>query len=96
MIGSLEATEAVKLIAGVGEPLVARMLTVDALTMNIRRVPLPKHVPDCPVCGEQRPLLLLIRPTIFSRPARFRAMWCPSLRGAKIRTRGEEHAYCFA
>ena len=33
----LEATEAVKLIAGVGEPLVARMLTVDALTMNIRR-----------------------------------------------------------
>ena len=30
VIGSLEATEAVKLIAGVGEPLVARMLTVDA------------------------------------------------------------------
>ena len=96
VIGSLEATEAVKLIAGVGEPLVARMLTVDALTMNIRRVPLPKHVPDCPVCGEQPTITAIDPPTIFSRPARFRAMWCPSLRGAKIRTRGEEHAYCFA
>ena len=80
VIGSLEATEAVKLIAGVGEPL------VDCQSMC--------RIARCAVSS--RPLLLLIRPTIFSRPARFRAMWCPSLRGAKIRTRGEEHAYCFA
>jgi molybdopterin/thiamine biosynthesis adenylyltransferase len=52
IIGTLEATEAIKLIAGAGEPLVGRMLTVDALTMAIRRVPLPAHVPDCPVCGD--------------------------------------------
>ena len=64
----LEATEAVKLIAGVGEPLVARMLTVDALTMNIRRVPLPKHVPDCPVCGEQ-PTITAIDPANYIQPA---------------------------
>ncbi len=68
VIGSLEATEAVKLIAGVGEPLVARMLTVDALTMNIRRVPLPKHVPDCPVCGEQ-PTITAIDPANYIQPA---------------------------
>ena len=68
VIGSLEATEAVKLIAGVGEPLVARMLTVDALTMNIRRVPLPNHVPDCPVCGEQ-PTITAIDPANYIQPA---------------------------
>ena len=68
VIGSLEATEAVKLIAGVGEPLVGRMLTVDALTMNIRRVPLPKHVPDCPVCGEQ-PTITAIDPANYIQPA---------------------------
>ena len=68
VIGCLEATEAVKLIAGVGEPLVARMLTVDALTMNIRRVPLPKHVPDCPVCGEQ-PTITAIDPANYIQPA---------------------------
>ena len=60
--------EAVKLIAGVGEPLVARMLTVDALTMNIRRVPLPNHVPDCPVCGEQ-PTITAIDPANYIQPA---------------------------
>ena len=54
--------------AGVGEPLVARMLTVDALTMNIRRVPLPKHVPDCPVCGEQ-PTITAIDPANYIQPA---------------------------
>ena len=68
VIGSLEATEAVKLIVGVGEPLVGRMLTVDALNMNIRRVPLPEHVPDCPVCGEQ-PTITAIDPANYIQPA---------------------------
>ncbi|PLS29514.1 thiazole biosynthesis adenylyltransferase ThiF [Bifidobacterium parmae] len=68
VIGSLEATEAVKLIAGVGEPLVARMLTVDALTMNIRRVPLPKRVPDCPVCGDN-PTITALDPDRYIQPA---------------------------
>ena len=68
VIGSLEATEAVKLIVGVGEPLVGRMLTVDALNMNIRRVPLPEHVPDCPVCGEQ-PTITAIDSANYIQPA---------------------------
>ncbi|PST49228.1 thiazole biosynthesis adenylyltransferase ThiF [Bifidobacterium callitrichos] len=68
VIGSLEATEALKLIIGVGEPLVGRMLTVDALTMNIRRVPLPDHVPDCPVCGD-RPTITSLDPARYVQPA---------------------------
>ncbi|MBT1182265.1 thiazole biosynthesis adenylyltransferase ThiF [Bifidobacterium sp. CP2] len=68
VIGSLEATEALKLIIGVGEPLVARMLTVDALTMNIRRVPLPKRVPDCPVCGDA-PTITALDPDRYIQPA---------------------------
>ncbi|MBT1172919.1 thiazole biosynthesis adenylyltransferase ThiF [Bifidobacterium sp. MA2] len=68
VIGSLEATEALKLIIGVGEPLVARMLTVDALTMNVRRVPLPTRVPDCPVCGET-PTITTLDPDRYIQPA---------------------------
>lgn len=51
VIGSLQAVEAIKLLAGVGEPLVGRLLTVDALTMAVRTVPLPGPSADCPVCG---------------------------------------------
>ena len=68
VVGSLEATEAAKLIVGVGEPLVGRMLTVDALTMNIRRVPLPSHVPDCPVCGDH-PTITTLDPANYVQPA---------------------------
>lgn len=51
-IGSLQAVEAVKLILGLGEPLVARLLTFDALAMRFRAVPLPEREADCPVCGD--------------------------------------------
>ena len=68
VIGSLEAVEAEKLIVGVGEPLVGRLLTVDALTMNIRRVPLPTRVPDCPICGEH-PTITALDPQRYIQPA---------------------------
>lgn len=67
VIGSLEATEAVKLLTGIGEPLIGRMLTVDALTMTIRRVPLPTRVPDCPVCGDH-PIITAIDPANYIQP----------------------------
>ena len=67
-MGSVETAEAVKRIGGVGESLVARMVTVDALTMNMRRVQMPKHVPDCPVCGEQ-PTITAIDPANDIQPA---------------------------
>lgn len=68
VIGSLEATEAVKLIVGVGEPLIGRMLTVDALTMDVRRVPLPDRVPECAVCGDH-PTITTLDPARYVQPA---------------------------
>jgi adenylyltransferase/sulfurtransferase len=50
IIGVIQATEAVKLIAGIGEPLIGRFLIYDALRMHFRELKLRKD-PDCPVCG---------------------------------------------
>ena len=50
IIGTIQATETVKLILGIGEPLVGRFLVYDALRMQFRIITLPKD-PDCPVCG---------------------------------------------
>lgn len=50
LVGVVQATETVKLIAGIGEPLVGRLLLVDALTMQFRTVKLRKD-PRCPACG---------------------------------------------
>ena len=50
VIGTIQATEAIKLIIGVGEPLVGRFLIYDALKMRFRELRLRKD-PDCPVCG---------------------------------------------
>lgn len=52
IIGSIQATEAVKYILGVGGLLNGYMLTVDAVTMEFRKVSLPKVVEDCKICGE--------------------------------------------
>ncbi|MGE5362461.1 MAG: molybdopterin-synthase adenylyltransferase MoeB [Bacteroidales bacterium] len=49
-IGTIQATETLKLIIGAGTPLVGRLLVFDALAMRLREVRLPKD-PDCPVCG---------------------------------------------
>jgi len=50
LVGIIQATEVIKLILGIGEPLVGRLLLVDALGMNFRTLKLRKN-PDCPVCG---------------------------------------------
>jgi adenylyltransferase/sulfurtransferase len=50
MIGVVQATEAVKLILGIGEPLIGRLLTYDALGMRFREVRLRRD-PGCPLCG---------------------------------------------
>ena len=50
-IGSVQATETVKLLLGVGEPLVGRLLVHDALAMTWDSLTVRKD-PDCPVCGE--------------------------------------------
>src|SRR5687768_9260103 len=50
VIGTLQATEAIKLILGIGEPLIGRLLPYDALAARFRTVNLRKD-PDCPACG---------------------------------------------
>lgn len=51
VIGCLQANEAVKLIMGIGEPLIGRLVLFDALTMKFRELKLRKD-PQCPICGE--------------------------------------------
>ncbi|HEU5278784.1 MAG TPA: molybdopterin-synthase adenylyltransferase MoeB [Gaiellaceae bacterium] len=51
VIGSLQASEALKLALGIGEPLIGRLLLFDALSAEFNEVKLRRD-PDCPVCGE--------------------------------------------
>ena len=50
-IGTLQATEVIKLITGIGTPLIGRLLMVDALDMNFRTLKVQKN-DDCPVCSD--------------------------------------------
>ena len=52
VIGSIQATEAVKIILGKGDSLSGRLLLYDALNMRFRELRLRRN-PDCPVCGEE-------------------------------------------
>ena len=59
IVGSIQATEAIKLVLGTGEPLVGRLLLFDALTMQFTTVKL-RWDPDCPVCGKHPTVTELI------------------------------------
>jgi molybdopterin/thiamine biosynthesis adenylyltransferase/rhodanese-related sulfurtransferase len=59
LLGVIQATEVIKLILGSGDPLVGRLLLVDALGMKFRELKLRKN-PGCPVCGENPTIKKLI------------------------------------
>src|SRR5216117_4346322 len=59
IIGSIQATETLKLILDEGEPLVNRLLLFDSLAMEFREVRLRRD-PNCPVCGDEREITELI------------------------------------
>jgi molybdopterin/thiamine biosynthesis adenylyltransferase/rhodanese-related sulfurtransferase len=59
LLGVIQATEVIKLILGSGDPLIGRLLLVDALGMTFRQLKLRKN-PDCPVCGTHPSLTKLI------------------------------------
>ena len=59
LVGVIQATEAIKLILGKGDPLIGRLLLVDALGMKFRELKLRKN-PDCPVCGKHPSITKLI------------------------------------
>jgi len=50
LLGVIQATEVIKLILGAGEPLIGRLVLVDALAMRFRELRVRKN-PECPVCG---------------------------------------------
>ena len=59
IVGTIQATEAIKLILGAGRTLAGRLLLFDALTMEFRTVK-TRRDPDCPICGERRTINALI------------------------------------
>jgi adenylyltransferase/sulfurtransferase len=59
IIGTLQATEALKLLLEIGDPLIGRLLLVDALTMAMREVRFRKD-PSCPACGLKPSITSLI------------------------------------
>ena len=59
IVGSIQATETIKLITGIGETLAGRLLLIDALTMQFREMKLKKN-PGCALCGAQPSIRTLI------------------------------------
>ncbi len=59
LVGAIQATEVIKLILGLGEPLAGRLLLIDTLAMDFRTVRLRRN-PNCPVCGDNPTITELI------------------------------------
>jgi adenylyltransferase/sulfurtransferase len=59
IIGTFQASEAIKIILGIGESLIGRMLLIDVLGLNFRFINLRKDT-DCPLCGKKRKIHELI------------------------------------
>lgn len=58
-IGSIQATEAIKVLTGVGDSLVGRLMVYDALEMSYRTIKVRKD-PECPLCGKNPSITTLI------------------------------------
>ncbi|TML45346.1 MAG: molybdopterin-synthase adenylyltransferase MoeB [Actinobacteria bacterium] len=69
VVGSLQASEAIKLALGIGEPLIGRLLLFDALTTTFTEVALRRD-PDCPVCGESPTITEYVDYVEFCNPVR--------------------------
>jgi sulfur-carrier protein adenylyltransferase/sulfurtransferase len=59
LVGVIQATETIKLILGLGDSLIGRLLLIDALAMRFRELKLRKN-PDCPMCGAHPTVTQLI------------------------------------
>jgi adenylyltransferase/sulfurtransferase len=64
IVGSIQATEAIKVITGIGNPLVGRLLIFDALEMDFQTVKI-RWDPECPVCGKNPTVTELIDYDVF-------------------------------
>ncbi len=84
VIGAIQATEAIKLILGIGEPLIGRLMLYDALSMTVDEVYLRKN-PECPVCSENPTLTELIDYEQFCGvPAHDRSMYQTDAEGDAV------------
>ena len=99
LLGTIQATETIKLLLGAGEPLIGRLLLVDALSMRFRELRLRKN-PDCVICGPNPTVTRLIdyeafcgvgasqaAPVVSSAPMRSDEVSVEDLKG--MRDRGE-------
>ena len=59
IVGALQAAEAIKLIVGIGEPLIGKLMLIDTLRMEFKTVRIRRN-PDCPVCGDNPTIRELI------------------------------------
>jgi len=59
MIGTIQATEVIKVLLGIGEPLAGRLLIIDALSMDFRVLKVRRNL-DCPLCGDNPTVTELI------------------------------------
>ena len=64
LLGTIQATETIKLLLGTGEPLIGRLLLVDALSMRFRELKLRKN-PECVICGPNPTVTRLIDYEVF-------------------------------
>jgi adenylyltransferase/sulfurtransferase len=64
LVGSIQATEALKIFLGIGQSLTSRLLLIDALSMSFREVKLKRN-PECPLCGDNPTVTELIDYEIF-------------------------------
>ena len=64
LVGSIQATETLKLLLGIGQSLVSRLLLIDALSMDFRTVKIRQN-PKCPLCGAEPTVTELIDYEVF-------------------------------
>lgn len=94
VVATIQATEAIKVLTGIGRPLIGRFLRYDALNMSFRELKLRKD-PACPLCGPNRTITGLIDYQQFCGHGRGQAE--PAVAGlsvqdyAAMRERGDEH-----
>ena len=86
IIGTIQATEAIKLILGIGEPLIGRFLVYDALKMRFRSLTLPKD-PDCPICGSHPSITTLQESTAYCSTQKADSPLVPEITVAELKGR---------
>ncbi len=68
LLGTIQATEVLKLILGIGDGLIGRLLLVDALSMQFRSLTIPRRS-QCPVCGDNPSITSLVSDSVYCQPA---------------------------